>query len=100
MYEEGAHQVYQKLGVSSRGSIDVGNCIHIHSVSQLKKDAHNRPREELSIGAGQYWWNQVSLLQRGGLAVPGTSVTESELASAEVPAVFLCISHRVFQYLA
>ena len=58
MYEEGARQVYQKLGVSSRGSIDVGNCIHIRSVSQLKKDAHNKPREELSIGAGQYWWNQ------------------------------------------
>ena len=42
MYEEGAHQVYQRLGVFSRGStvnIDVGNCIHIRSVGK------GQPRE-------------------------------------------------------
>ena len=49
--KEGAPQVYRKSGVLSRGStLNIladrrGNHIHIRSVSQLKKDAHDRPRE-------------------------------------------------------
>ena len=42
IYEKGTPQVYQRSGVSSRGSTDVGNRIH----SQLKKDEHDRPRRE------------------------------------------------------
>ena len=49
--KEGAPQVYGRSGVSSRGSTlniladRCGNRIHIRSVIQLKRDAHDRPRE-------------------------------------------------------
>ena len=64
MYEEGARQVYQRLGVFSRGStvnIDVGNCIHTRSVGkgQLR-------REELSIEAAQCNAGERGRVQRGG----------------------------------
>ena len=56
--EEESPQVYRRSGVLSRGStLNIladrrGNCIHIRSISQLKKDVHDKPRVNFSTVLG------------------------------------------------